>query len=112
MFKEQIIKLLEKETRLRKEEIENLIEIPPNPELGDFAFPCFILSKKEKKAPNQIAEHYSKNLKLPKEIESVKAAGPYLNFFINKKILAQEIIKINSNFGKANIGKKKKIIIT
>jgi len=111
MYKEEIIDLLVKETRLRKEELANLIEIPPNPELGDYSFPCFILSKREKKAPNQIAEHLVKQIKLPKEIESVKTAGPYLNFFINKKILAEKILKINSNFGKSLIGKKHKIVI-
>jgi arginyl-tRNA synthetase len=111
MFKQQIIEILAKETRLRKEELNNLIEIPPNPELGDYSFPCFILSKREKKAPNQIAENLVKEIRLPKEIESVKAAGPYLNFFVNKKILAENILKINSNFGKSNIGKKKKIVI-
>lgn len=113
MFKDKIIEILEKQTRLKPLEISNLIEIPPNPELGDYAFPCFILTKKEKKAPNQIAEHYAKELsiKLPKEIEKIQAAGPYLNFFINKKILAEQIIKINSNFGKTNLGKKKVVCI-
>jgi len=113
MFKKEIIKLLVEKTRLRPEEISSLIEIPPNPDLGDYSFPCFILSKKEKKAPNQIAEHFAKDLllKLPKEIESVKPTGPYLNFFINKKILADQIIKINSNFGKTGVGKKHKIVI-
>jgi len=112
-MKEEIISLLEKETRLKKDELNNLIEIPPNEELGDFAFPCFILSKREKKAPNVIAEHIAKNLssKLPKEIEKIEAKGPYLNFFTNKKILAGKIIEINANFGKSKIGKKKKIVI-
>ncbi|VVB78064.1 Arginine--tRNA ligase [uncultured archaeon] len=111
MFKEEVIKLLEKETRLKREELINLIEIPPNPQLGDFAFPCFILSKKEKKAPNQIAEHFAKQIKPTKEIESIKATGPYLNFFINKKMAAEKILKINSNYGKSSLGKKHKVVI-
>ena len=111
MFKEQIISILAKETRLRKEELNNLIEIPPNPELGDYSFPCFILSKREKKAPNIIAEHFAKQIKPTKNIEKITSAGPYLNFFINKKALAENILKINSNFGKSNIGKKHKIVI-
>lgn len=49
MFKKEIIKLLVEKTRLRPEEISSLIEIPPNPDLGDYSFPCFVLSKKEKK---------------------------------------------------------------
>jgi len=111
MFKELIIELLKKETRLKEEELANLIEIPPNSDLGDYAFPCFSLSKRERKVPNQIAEHFAKQLKLPKEIEKVVATGPYLNFFINKKILAEKIIEINANFGKSPIGKKHKIVI-
>lgn len=111
MFKEGIIKLLSKETRLREQEIESLIEVPPNSELGDYAFPCFILSKKEKKSPDKIAEHLAGELKLPKEIEKIEAKGPYLNFFINKKLMAEQIIKINANFGKSASGKKKKIVI-
>ena len=110
MFKQNIIKSLLKETKLKKSEIESLIETPPNPDLGDYAFPCFILSKKLKKNPNAIAEKLSKKLKI-KDIEKIESKGPYLNFFINKEKLASEIIKINSNFGKLNIGKKKKIIV-
>jgi len=111
-MKDIIVKILKKEgVRLKDEEIQNLIEIPPSSELGDYSFPCFVLSKTEKKAPDKIAEHYAKKMKIPKEIEKVENKGPYLNFFINKEILAQEIIKINSNFGKSGIGKNKKIVI-
>ncbi len=113
MFKEQIIDLLTKETRLKKEKIWSLLEIPPNPDLGDYAFPCYILSERERKAPNQISESIKNNLikKLPKELEKIETKGPYLNFFINKKILADKILKINSNYGKSPIGKKKTICI-
>ena len=113
MFKQKIITLLSKETRLKPEELENLLEVPPNPDLGDYAFPCFILSKKEKKSPNEIAEKLVKNLsvKLPKEIEKLEIKGAYLNIFINKTQLAKKIIKINANYGKTNLGKKKKIAI-
>ncbi|MCK9596020.1 arginine--tRNA ligase [Candidatus Pacearchaeota archaeon] len=110
-MKEIIIQILQKELKLKKEEIENLIEIPPSSEMGDYSFPCFILSKKEKKAPDKIAEHLAQKIKLPKEIEKIENKGPYLNFFINKKIFAEQIIKINANFGKTPIGKGKKIVI-
>jgi arginyl-tRNA synthetase len=113
MYKDIIIKILEKTTRLRYEELNNLIEIPPNYELGDYSFPCFILSKRERKSPNLIAEDFKKQLlkNLPKEIEKIDAVGPYLNFFINKKLMASEIIKINSKFGRINNGKKKTVLI-
>lgn len=31
------------------------IEIPPRPDMGDYAFPCFRLAKVMRKAPNMIA---------------------------------------------------------
>ena len=48
--------LKEKKIKLKKEEIENLIEIPPSSEIGDYALPCFFLSKELKQNPNKIAE--------------------------------------------------------
>jgi len=110
-MKEAIIKLLKKETKLNEKEIEKLIEIPPSSEFGDYSFPCFILSKKQKKSPNQLAEHLSKNIKISSGIEKIENKGPYLNFFLDKKNLAKQAIKINSNFGKSSIRKRKKIVI-
>ncbi|MDD5012539.1 MAG: arginine--tRNA ligase [Candidatus Nanoarchaeia archaeon] len=111
-MKEIIIQILKKSgITLKDSEIEKLIEVPPSSDFGDYSFPCFILSKKEKKSPDKIAEHLTEKIKLPGEIEKVESKGPYLNFFVNKKILAEQIIKINSNFGKSPIGKNKKIVI-
>jgi len=113
MFKQEIVNLLIKKTRMKEEELSGLIEVPPTPDLGDYSFPCFVLAKKEKKAPVKIAEDFASELskKLPKTFEKLENKGPYLNFFINKKELAKVIIKINSNFGKSNIGHKKKVVI-
>ena len=111
MFKKEIVSLLLKEISLKPEQIESLLEIPPNQEIGDYAFPCFILSKKYKKSPGEIAERLSKKLKPSKTIQEIKSTGPYLNFFINKQELAKKIIQINANFGRTDIGKKKKIAI-
>ena len=93
-MKQIIIKLLAKPTSLSESELDSLIEIPPNTEMGDFAFPCFALAKTLKKNPVQIAQDIVLELskKLPKEIEKVQSAGPYINFFVNKNILAQKII--------------------
>ncbi len=104
--KEAIAGLLAKELKLKKEGILSLIEIPPNPEMGDYAFPCFQLAGKLKKAPNQIAQDLAGKLKPGKEISKIQAAGPYINFFINKNILAEQtistILKEKENYGKGN----------
>ncbi len=106
MFKQKIIEILKKKTKLNDEELFNLIESPPSLELGDYSFPCFVLSKKLKKSPNKIANEFAKQIKPSKYIEKVEARGPYLNFFVNKKKLAEIVIRINSNFGKQKQNEK------
>src|SRR5205085_348545 len=97
--------------------LENHIEIPPNPQLGDFSFPCFILAKELKKSPVQIALDLQSQLikKLPKEIEDIKAVNGYLNFFINKNYLAEktinQILKEKENYGKIKNKTKSTIMI-
>jgi len=109
-MKEVIIKLLKKHVLFPKEKLESLVEIPPNPEMGDFAFPCFILANELKKNPIEIATDLAHRVsrKLPKEISEIKAINGYLNFFINKELLVEtiinEILKKKEKYGK---GKEK-----
>jgi arginyl-tRNA synthetase len=112
-MKKNIIEILLKNTNLEKKQVQNLIEIPPSPELGDYAFPCFVLSKQLKKSPVQIAEELAKKISeagIPEQVSEVQSKGPYLNFFVNKKILAQRIIKKILNekqdYGKQDNNKK------
>ena len=44
-FKEQIAQLIFEQTQMPAQEVQGFLEIPPNPELGDYAFPCFRLAK-------------------------------------------------------------------
>jgi len=114
-MKEILIELLSRELRLPEREIENMIEIPQNSSLGDYAFPCFSLAKSLKSNPLLIAEDLAENLrrKIPKEISSVDFRGGYVNFFIDKKILVKEVFEKveKKDFGMNNDGKGRKIVI-
>lgn len=98
-MKEKVIELLSKAVPINKEELTNLIETPPSSELGDYAFPCFTLSKQLKKSPQEIAEETTqqiiKNLisSKPSFFEKVEAKGPYVNFYINRNLIASETLK-------------------
>jgi len=109
-FQKTITNLLKKETKLKTIPLE----VPPSQDLGDYAFPCFILSKQLKKSPVEIAINLSKKLKLPPSIKQVKPTGPYLNFFINKEKLAEltikSILKEKDNYGKGS-KKKEKVMV-
>lgn len=79
-------------TGLPEAELAGYIETPPDPALGDFAFPCFRLAKTLKKAPPAIAAELAGKLALPAGIERAEAAGGYLNFFANKADFAAKAI--------------------
>lgn len=102
-MKEIVVNLLLKNLsgKLSEQDIEKLIEIPPNDQMGDFAFPCFSLSRILRKNPVAIANELSSSISLPSEIEKVTAVSGYLNFFVNKSFLAQNVLSSaqSSSFG-------------
>ncbi len=89
-FKALIIGELAKLTGMDAAAVESALEVPPDSKFGDFAFPCFMLSKTLRKNPAEIAKELSSKIK----IESIapKATGPYLNFFISKKAAAESVL--------------------
>ena len=102
-MKEKIASLISKEIKLDEKEIEKVLEVPPSPELGDFSFPCFTLAKNLRKNPLEIASELTEKFrkKLPSEISGVDFKGAYVNFFIDKKVLAKNVLK---NVGKKGFG--------
>lgn len=115
-FKEEIAKKISSVLDIDYREVAKSIEIPKEEKQGDYAFPCFKLAKTLKKAPAIIAEDISKKLKFEDNlIEKIELAGGYINFFINKEILAktviEEIEEKRDNYGKSDIGNGKNIIV-
>ncbi len=105
-FKKEIVRLLVKETKLPENEVLKVLAVPPDSKLGDYAFPCFQLEGN----PVEEAKKIKQNLKIPKFLSGVQTVGPYLNFYLNNSLLAEETLgKIDNNYGKGK--NKKKIVI-
>ena len=100
---------------LTLEEITALIEVPPNKDMGDFAFPCFKLAKVFRKAPNMIAEELSSKIEAKGVVSKVTPLGGYINFFVNKSQLAETVIKDvltkKEKYGHSDLGKDKTIVL-
>jgi len=114
-FVEEIVGLICKETDLAKQEVESLVEVPPDHKLGDYAFPCFVLAKKFKKAPNQIAGELALRLRATDLIEEISAAGPYVNFRVDKakqaELVLTQVFDEGEDYGSSDEGKGKTIVI-
>ena len=113
-YKVKIAELIKQHVDLEVEAIEKLIEIPPKPEMGDYAFPCFQLSKVMRKAPNMIAEEL-KGLIDSEGFERIESLGPYLNFFVDKGVFAKntlnKVLEEGDNYGASNIGEGKTVCV-
>ena len=113
-FKQIIAKQISKTIDINEKELESYIEAPKDSKNGDYAFPCFRLAKELRKAPPAIANEIKEKIEAVEEIEKIEVAGGYLNFFINKTILAKEVLEEISKteqYGKSEIGKEKNIVI-
>ena len=114
-MKNQIVNLLSQNIEvLTSEEISHLIEIPPKPEMGDFAFPCFRLAKSYHKAPPMIAQDLKESIGDQTFLSEIKVVGGYLNFYVDKAQYAQQIIDKYNNatdYGCSDQGKDKTICI-
>lgn len=113
-FKQIIAKQISKTIEINAKELEGYIETPKDSKNGDYAFPCFRLAKELRKAPPTIANEIKEKIEPVEEIEKVEVAGGYLNFFINKSTLAEEVLGEISNteqYGKSIVGEGKNIVI-
>lgn len=113
-MKSKIVDLLEAQVEgLRRDDIESLIEVPPKPELGDFAFPCFRLAKTMHKAPQMIAADIKEAIGDVDFLEKIEVAGAYLNFYIDKSIYVKTMAQaaMTENFGASDEGEGQTICI-
>lgn len=113
-YKKLVAERIKEHVELELDTIEGLIEIPPKPEMGDFAFPCFQLAKTFKKAPNMIAGELKEKIN-GEGFERVEALGPYLNFFMDKgafiKTTLDKVLEEGERYGASEVGSGKNITI-
>ncbi len=114
-YNELIAEKIANAINLDKNEIKQYIEIPPQSDIGDFAFPCFKLAKTLRKSPVQIADEIKEKISEDEYIEKIETKSGYLNFYINNTKLVEEVLKeINNHendFGKSNEGTGKTVLI-
>ena len=96
-------------------EICDLLAVPPDPSMGDYAFPCFRFAKILRKSPVAIAEELKAKIPADEVISEVSAVNGYLNFKVSKVGLAEgtlsRILKEGANYGSSDLGAGKTICL-
>lgn len=100
---------------LENSEIRELIEVPADSKMGDYAFPCFKLAKLLRKAPPMIAKSIAEQIAAADMFEKVESVNAYVNMFISRDAfiddVVKEVITKGDAFGSSDIGAGRKVIV-
>lgn len=115
-FKEKIAKILASAVEgLTLEEITDMIEVPSDSKMGDYAFPCFKLAKAMRKAPPMIAQGIGEKLKDDPMFEKVESVNAYVNMFVARGAFVKELVSgvaaEQDRFGSSDMGQNRKVIV-
>jgi arginyl-tRNA synthetase len=115
-FREEIVAAIARKTETEPDQVRAQLAVPPKLDMGDFAYPCFSLAKKLRKAPPAIAQDLAGKMASGLAlIDKVEAAGPYVNFSVNRQLFAQAVLRDaiakGSAFGQLKDGEGKVVLI-
>ena len=102
-------------TDLTPQEVEAALEIPHDPKLGEYAFPCFPLARRLKKSPQIIASDLAEHPWSSEYLERAESVGPYLNFYVRRsflfKTLLPQILREGPVYGTLKEGEGKTVLV-
>ena len=100
---------------LSEQELYDMLALPPDTAMGDFALPCFRLAKTMRKAPALIAEEIAKAYPCDAIVSSAQAVNGYVNFRIDRAFWAKQtlerILAERERYGSSEEGKGKTVCI-
>ncbi|MBR6015006.1 MAG: arginine--tRNA ligase, partial [Firmicutes bacterium] len=96
-------------------EIMDVVEVPADDKMGDYAFPCFKLAKVLRKAPPMIAKDIAEKLQGNPIFAKVEQVNAYVNMFMSKeefiKSVLSEVIEKGEGYGRSDLGGGKTVIV-
>ena len=115
-MREKIINFLSNFEIFKDFDIDEILEKPKDISMGDFAIVMFKLSSIHKKNPMELGVQVTKILnerKNSKFIEKIENSGAYVNFFLNKKLIFQNLLNdiLSNKFFNFENSNPKKIVI-
>lgn len=111
VFETKITGLLVDASGLDTSEVSSLLSVPPDRKRGDFAFPCFKLGGNVVEKAREIAD----KIVLSGFLEKIEAVGPYVNFYVKSRAIAQEVLgdiaTQGAQYGASGTGDGKTIVL-
>lgn len=97
------------------EATELSVALPPAGVAADLAIPCFPLSARLRKSPQEIASELARRLRPGPLLESVRADAGYLNFTFARPAFAvgvvSELARMGDRYGSSEVGAGRAVVI-
>ena len=111
-FRKDVLRVLS--SKVPKKLAQEGLERPPESIGSDLAYPCFVLAKKGKRNPAEIARELSGKLRPTGLVGEVNFYGPYINFYLDWKkagcLLVKAILREAGRYGKAKPLRKRVMV--
>jgi arginyl-tRNA synthetase len=95
--------------------VRSAVTAPPDPSMGDYALPCFVLSKELNRPPAEVAQELVTRIQGARFLETAECAGPYLNIWARRPAVTEEvlgqILSEKRDYGSSTEGADKAIVI-
>ena len=100
-----IAQFVSRESGLPADEAERIVEVPRDPQWGDYAFPCFSLAKIRRKSPQALSQEMARKFQPEKLLTHCTPEGAYLNFRIRRdawaEIVLHRVFSAGEDYGKS-----------
>ncbi|MGI6211657.1 MAG: arginine--tRNA ligase [Anaerovoracaceae bacterium] len=114
-FKKLIAERISAEVEgLETKDIEEIIEVPQDESMGDYAFPCFRLAKILRKSPPLIAQDLAGKIADDPMFEKVEPVKAYVNMFLSKEQVARPTLGQAfdaDHYGETDLGQGRTVIV-
>ncbi|CAI6087508.1 arginine--tRNA ligase [Cohnella sp. JJ-181] len=113
MLMKQAAALLQPHVPIDEEELLRRLETPPEPGLGDLAFPCFMLAKSMRRPPASIAAELAEALNASGAGVRAQASGGYVNLFFDPAVWLDRIVgaALEPGYGRSDDGRGRHVVL-
>ncbi|MEI6100739.1 MAG: arginine--tRNA ligase [Eubacteriales bacterium] len=113
-IKENIARSTALATGLEATELMDMLEVPPDPKMGDLALPCFRLAKTLRQSPQKIAQDLAQKIGTPSGVATTELQGGYINFYFDRAAYAGNTLAsvfATDQWGSSDMGQNRCVVI-